>query len=128
MQAPITPTPVELHLPIYDAGDVSPVTQELHDLLPFPGELCPAGGRLRVLLQPSQPLPVKLEVNLAELGSAGPPDRIAPACEFDRHGLRDQGPAPHGNQSFLHARGHRYPFPRGLPKTPSILSLIRSAN
>src|SRR5467141_1370148 len=43
-----------------------------HDLVPFPGELCPAGARLRVLLQPSQPLPVKLEIDLAQLGSTGP--------------------------------------------------------
>src|SRR5260370_40221224 len=128
MQAPITPTPVELHLPIYDIGDVSPVTQKLHDVLPFPGELCPAGGRLRVLLQPSQPLPVKLEVNLAELGSAGPPDRIAPACECDRPGILDQGLAPHGNQSFLYARGHPYPFPGELPNTPSILRMIQPAH
>jgi|SRR5712692_9399592 len=101
IQGPITTTPIELHLPIHDVGDVSPVTQELHDLLPFPGKLCPAGTCLRILLQPSPPLPFKLEIDLPQSGSAGTPDRITPTFERDRPGVFYQRLPPHRNQSLF---------------------------
>jgi hypothetical protein len=89
-------------------------------LLSFPGKLRPAGTCPQVLLQPSEPLPFKLEIDLPQPGSSCPPDRIAHASERDRSRVFGQDLPPHQNQSLFQAHGHRYSFPGGLPNTPSI--------
>src|SRR5580704_3127701 len=69
-----TAASINLHPPVDNVGDVSPIYQELHDFLPIPSELCPARIRLRVLLQPSQHLLSEPEIDLAQFGSTCPPN------------------------------------------------------
>jgi len=101
IREPTTTGPIKLHLPIHDVGDVPPVTQELHDLLAVASKLRPVRTRVRVLLQASQHLPFKPEVDLMQSGLAGPSHWVGSVLKRDGRGVLDQRLAPYGNQGFF---------------------------
>lgn len=118
---------VNLHSPANAVSDVSPLTQELHDLLPFRTR-CAQREFLfgfcsspRIICSPTLSRP---------RGALTGWLRAQDSSRFRARpsSLAQRAPATHRNQRFLWTRDHRFPSPGELPNRPSILLIIRSAH
>jgi gluconolactonase len=100
------PSAVEVCLPLDYNGHVAAFSEELHHLLARACHFCPAGFRVRVLLQPSNLCPVENEVQLPQTHSGRPPNAIMPASQLDYLGVVDEDLSPDFDQRLLERKFH----------------------
>ena len=86
------------------------ITQKLHHLVPAACHFCPTRFRLRVLLQPADPAPLKLKIHLAQTPLRCANHRECLPAEFHRFRASLQRLPPNLNQRFVKRQSHAEAF------------------
>jgi hypothetical protein len=99
VSCPASPS-VHGHLPVNYVRHIATSGEKLHDLHTGACHLCPAGFRFRILLKPTNSVPVELEIHFPQLAFGSQLNGVTLYAKLDQRRRSRRGPAARPRPAF----------------------------